>query len=716
MPRLGRYIVALPAGRRTKWLVLIAWLIAIVAAVPLASKLSDVNSDGSIVEMPRGAEATQVAELASRFPDGKVSVGIVVYARSSGLTTADRTKVDADRQALASLATEQIQPPVASADGQASILIVPLKKDAATLADQAGKVRTRVRAQLPAGMQVKLTGPAGNSLDASDANQRTNALVTLVTLGVIAFLLLIIYRSPFLWLLPLINVGIALFLMRAVEYLFGRYAGMAVDPENATVLTVLMFGVGTDYALLLLARYRDELGHRPDRHEAMTYALRGAVPAIVASAATVALGLLCLLAADMGFNYTLGTAGAIAIVCALLATVTLLPALLVIFGRWMFWPKVPRTGAVAQRRTSLWERTGRVVATRPRVVWIVTVLLLCGLALGISGMKTGLTDKEAIAGTPESVAGQQVLAAHFPAGQSRPVAVVANAGAAAGVREALRSLSGVASVRSPVASTDSALVRIDAVLSDPTDSAAGEATVDRIRTAAHAVPGADAKVGGATAERMERDAAQAHDRKVVIPLVLVVVFVVLILLLRALVGPLLLMGTVVLSYGAALGGSWWLFDLVFGFPAVDTQLALVGFLFLVALGVDYNIFLISRVREEAVRHGHRSGVLRGLTTTGGVITSAGVVLAATFAALNLAPQVAFKEVGLLVAVGVLLDTLVVRSVLVPALSLDVGRRFWWPSRLGRHTPDAGLPVSDPDTPVRRGRGDGRHQTGAGQVC
>ena len=693
-------IVALPAGRISKWLVVLAWIVAIVAAVPLAGRLEDLGADGTIVEMPRGAEATKVAELADRFPDGQVTVGIVVYARDTALTAADQAKVDADRQALSTTATEPVRPAIPSQDGRALLLVVPLDSNAETLTGDAQDVRTQARSALPAGLQAKLTGPAGAALDAADAAERTDTRVTLVTVAMIAVLLLLIYRSPVLWLLPLISAGVAFMVVRAVQFVLGEYAGLTVNPENAAVLTVLVFGVGTDYALLLLSRYREELRQRADRHQAMAAALRGAVPAIVGSAATVSLGLLCLLAADMGFNYTLGTAGAIAVLSALVVTITLLPAILVILGRWVFWPLIPRQEDAPRARTRLWERVGRGVSRRPRLVWIAASLALGVLALGVIGMKTGLTDQQQISGTPESVAGQQLLAAHFPAGESRPADVVANAAAQSQVQAALRSVPGVAEVREPVPSTDGSLVKFEAVLADPADSDEGEATVTRIRSAVHAVAGAGALVGGATAERMERDAAQAHDRRVVPPLVLAVVFLVLILLLRALVGPLLLVATVVLSYFAALGASWLLFDHVFGFPAADAQLALVGFLFLVALGVDYNIFLVSRIRQEVGRHGHRAGVLRGLAVTGGVITSAGVVLAATFAALYLAPQLAFKEIGILVALGVLLDSLLVRSILVPALGLDVGRAFWWPGRLARKpSAVAGQDAGEPRRPM-----------------
>ncbi len=681
-------LLALPAGRVTKWLVVAGWLVAVVVAIPLAGKLSQVADDSATVELPRAAEATQVTALTDRFPDGTTAPGIVVYVRDQGVTPADRAKVDADRQAFRALADGEVGPATVAVDGRALTLTVPLRADGgqSTLSGQARQVRAIAYDNLPAGLQAKLTGPAGNSLDASDARRQTAAAAMLITVLVVTVVLLLTYRSPVLWILPLICVGVAFAGTDAVTYLLGRYAGMTVDTGNAVVVTVLVFGVGTDYALLLLARYREELRREADRHVAMAVALRRAVPVIAASAATVSLGLLCLLAADMGFNHDLGPAGAIGIVCGLVAMVTLLPALLVILGRWVFWPVIPRPGAVASTRVMVWARIGRVVSARPRLVWIGCVLLLGLLGLGALTLRTGLDDKHLTVGTPDSVAGQRLLAAHYPAGVSRPVRVIVRAPAASEATAAVRDVAGVAQVRPAVTSTDGALARIDAVLTDPADSASAAATVDRIRTAVRATPDADALVGGYTAANVAKADAQAHDRRVVIPLVLAVVFAVLILLLRALLAPLLLMATVVLSYVAALGGAWLLFKYAFGFPAIDVQVMLVGFLFLVALGVDYNIFLVSRIREEVVHRGHQPAVLHALTATGGVITSAGLVLAATFAVLTVAPFVAFIQIGVTVALGVLLDTVLVRSVLVPALALDTGRWFWWPSRIAREAP------------------------------
>ncbi len=687
MPPLSKSLSRLssiPAGRKSKWATLAVWILIIVTAVSLAGKLSGAEKNKTTVELPRGAQSTSVSGVASRFPGGNVAQGLVVYVDNSGITAADRAKAQADRTAFAAHAVGPVGPVVPSADGKALQVTVPLSNSDSNLATYAGQVRSQAQRNLPPGLTAQLTGLAGNALDASDAQKHNTKAVTAITVLVIALLLLLTYRSPLLWLLPLLSVGAAFGVTEAVCYLLARSAGLPVNTGNGAVVTVLVFGVGTDYALLLIARYREELRRHDDRHAAMARALRQAAPAIIASGATVGVSLLCLLSASMGFNYVLGPTGAIGVLCGLIAMTTLLPALLVILGRWVFWPRIPHNGDPDAPAGTLWARVGARIVRRPRTVWVGACLVLGAVALGSLGLKTGLNNEHLYVSHPGSIVGQQMLTAHYRAGQSNPVQVVTAPADADRVAAAIRGVPGVAQVQPPVRATDGQLSLVQAVLSEPSDSAAAATAVTRIRAVTAAIPGADAKVGGATALSMDKAQAQAHDRRVVIPLVLIVVLVVLGLLLQALVAPLLLILTVLLSFFAALGASWLLFQHVFGFPAVDVQLMLVGFLFLVALGTDYNIFLISRIRQEVGRHGHRAGVLGGLTVTGGVITSAGAVLAATFAALTSAPQVAFIQVGILVAVGVLIDTFLVRSVLVPALVLDTGRGFWWPSRLARH--------------------------------
>jgi putative drug exporter of the RND superfamily len=465
----------------------------------------------------------------------------------------------------------------------------------------------------------------------------------------------------------------------AVVYLLIKHAGLTVNAQTAGILTVLVFGAGTDYALLLVARYREELRRHGDRHEAMALALHRAGPAIFASASTVIMGMLCLLLADMNSTQGMGPVAAIGVGVGLLVMLTLLPALLVICGRWVFWPKRPVEGSAEPTATGIWARVGNRIDRRPRTVWVTTAVILGVACLGVLQLDaTGLTNSEQYTKTMPSVTGQTVLARHFPAGATEPVQIVTNAGSAQGVATAAQ-VDGVAQVAKPLVSDGVALVT--ATLTNAPDSQAAYDTIDTLRSAVHAVPGASARVTGTTAINLDVQRASAHDAKLLIPIILLVVFLILTLLLRALVGPLVLIATVVLSFGAALGLSTLIFHHVLGFAGADSSLPLFVFVFLVALGIDYNIFLMTRVREETLRYGPERGALIGLGATGGVITSAGLVLAGTFAVLATLPLVAFAEIGFTVALGVLLDTIVVRSVLVTALNLDLGRWMWWPSRL-----------------------------------
>jgi len=504
----------------------------------------------------------------------------------------------------------------------------------------------------------------------------------------VAIILLITYRSPVLWLLPIISAAVALTTAQAVIYLLAKNAGLVVNAQSAGILTVLVFGAGTDYALLLVARYREELRRHDDRHEAMALALHRAGPAIIASAATVAVGMSCLTLAEVNSTSGLGPVAALGIVVGLLAMISLLPALLVIFGRWLFWPVRPAQGTADPTATGIYSRLGARIARRPRLVWITTAAVLGAMSLGLVQLEAnGLSQADQFVDKPSSVTGEEALARHFPAGQGQPVVVIGQAASAAAIRSAVAGTPGISAAGEPVIRGDLAL--IEGVLTDPPDSDAAMATIKRVRAAVH--PVGDARVGGLTAMTLDINEANDHDNRLIIPLVLLVVLVILGALLRAVVAPLVLIGTVVLSFGAALGVSALVFRHVFGFAGEDTSFPLYVFVFLVALGIDYNIFLMTRVREEAHRYGTRRGALIGLAATGGVITSAGIVLAGTFAALGSLPLVAFAEIGFAVAFGVLLDTLVVRSVLVTALNLDLGRWVWWPGRLtGIH--DAAAPT------------------------
>jgi putative drug exporter of the RND superfamily len=682
----GHRFAALVCGRRTKWLVLVFWLVVLGVLGPLAGKLSGAEKNDNSSWLPGGAESTAVIDLQSKFQAHDTAPAIIVYERKDGITPQDQAKVAKDVQAFAALpgVDEKVVGPVPSQDKQAIEVLVPI-----TVGDggweQLGKDVDKIKEiSQPTldGLTMHVAGPAGSAADSSKAFAGIDGRLLYATIGVVVVILLLTYRSPVLWLLPVLSAGGALTASQAVIYLLARHAGLTVNAQSAGILTVLVFGAGTDYALLLVARYREELRRHEDRHEAMANALFRAGPAILASAATVIAGMLCLLVAELNSTKGLGPVSALGIAVGLLAMLTLLPALLVICGRWVFWPVRPRYGSPEPTERGVWARAGNRVSRRPRTVWIATVLILGAMAAGIMDLHAGpLSNKDSMLGHPDSVAGQDVLAAHFPAGAGEPVTVIGTAHQGIAIEAAVSGTAGISSASDPVTANGYSMV--NATLDDPPDSRAAQATVDRVRAAVHAVPGADAKVGGYTAIVLDTKNAAAHDRDLIIPLVLLVVLVILGLLLRAIVAPLLLVATVVLSFAAALGASALIFDHALGFAGVDTSFPLFVFVFLVALGIDYNIFVMTRVREEALRHGTRRGALIGLAATGGVITSAGLVLAGTFSVLATLPLVAFAEIGFAVAFGVLLDTLVVRSILVTALNLDLGKRVWWPSRLSR---------------------------------
>src|SRR6266511_3615303 len=608
-PRLAR----LPAGRWTKWAVLAFWIAVVVVAGPLAGKLNDAQQNQASDFLPKNAESTRVVELAKRFVPSDTYPAVVVYEHPGPITGADQAKAAADARRFAGLdhVGGKVVGPIPASDSRALQVVVPIKAGEDGWNAIAPVVKDLRSITHAGGGRVYVTGPAGYAADFNHVFQGFDSI------------LLFTYRSPVLWILPLACVLVALTAAQAVIYLLARHAGLTVNGQSAFLLTVLVFGAGTDYALLLVARYREELRRHPDRHQAMAVALHRAGPAILASGSTVILSLLCLLVAALNSTKSLGPVMAIGVAVGLCAMLTLLPALLVIFGRWLFWPVRPTLGSSEPTERGVWARIGRRIARRPRLVWVVTAVVLGAMALGLTGLKaSGLQNRDAFRTKPEAVAGEQALGRHFAAGAGDPVQVVGNADATQQLRAALTGTAGVSAV-------NLAILR-----------------------------------------------ASRHDRNLVVPLVLLVVLGILALVLRALVAPLLLVATVVLSFAAALGVSALVFDHLFGFAGADASLPLWVFVFLIALGVDYNIFLMTRVHEESRRHGTRRGALLGLAATGGVITSAGLVLAGTFVALGTLPLVFVTELGFAVAFGVLLDTFVVRSVLVTALNLDLGRWIW----------------------------------------
>ena len=679
----GRSWAAWVAGHRSKYLVLLAWLVVLVGTASLAGKLSGAEKNDASAWLPGRAESTQVLDGLSKFQSPDVVDAVVVYEHRPVLSPSQRAGIS---RAAAALSREprvdgQVAGPFWSRDGQAAQVTVPVRlpgNDWSIAGNVVSHLESIARVD---GVSVHVTGPAGSAAASSEAFKGIDNTLLYSAAAVVIAILLVTYRSPVLWVLPVLSAGVALATAEALIYLLARYAGLVVNAMSAGILTVLIFGAATDYALLLVARYREELRRHDDRHAAMQVALHRAGPAILASASTVAVGLLCLLAAETNSTRGLGPVAAVGISAGFLAMVTLLPALLVTAGRWVFWPFRPVPGPGGPTAHGVWARAGERMSRYPRRVWVGTALVLAAMAVGAVNLNAnGLTDKQSYVGTPDAVIGEAVLARHFPAGAGQPVLVIADAAKLTQVRAALASTPGVASVAPPMVKGAGALLQ--GTLSWPPDSPGAFRAVDAVRSSVHAVAGAHARVGGLTATNLDVRRAAQHDRNIVIPVVLVVVLVILALLLRALLAPVLLVATVVLSFGAAMGVSALVFRWVFGFAGADPALPLFVFIFLVALGIDYNIFLMTRVQEESRVLGTRRGSLVGLATTGGVITSAGLVLAGTFAVLGTLPLTTFTEIGFAVAFGVLLDTMVVRSVLVTALNLDVGARIWWPSRLG----------------------------------
>ena len=686
---------------RRRWLALglfVLWLLVAGFAGPYSGKLADVQTNDNAAFLPKTAESTEVNDLQRRFIDQETTPGIIVWERESGITAADRalaTQQLAEVKAVPKVVS--VTPLIPSQDGRALQAVVQLAgTDGMELTDAANAVRDEVQGS--DGLSAYLTGPAGLLADLIAAFEGIDSTLLLVTGAVVIVILLLVYRSPVLWIFPLLSVGFGYALAGGLVYLLANNDVLTLNGQSQGILTVLVFGAGTDYALLIIARYREELRRHEDKYDAMRAALRGAGPAILASGVTVILGLLCLLFSDLSSNKSLGPVAALGIAATMAAMLTLLPALLALAGRRAFWPFVPRYGSEATEAQGFWGRVARFVGRHARAVAVVVVLVLVGLSLGIGQLRvSGISQSESFTTTQESVTGQQALERHFPAGVGSPAVIIAREAAADQVLSVVKQTPGVSDAAflsaggggggepsgSGAPRVEGGLVQIDATLASAPDSRAADDTVRQLRSAVHAIPGADAKVGGFSAINLDVSDASKRDRVVIIPIVLAVILVVLAVLLRALVAPLLLIVTVVLSFAATLGVCALVFNHVFHFAGADTAFPLFAFVFLVALGIDYNIFLMTRVREETLHIGTRPGVLRGLAVTGGVITSAGVVLAATFSVLGVLPLVFLAEIGFAVAFGVLLDTIVVRSLLVPALVYEVGRPVWWPSRLAR---------------------------------
>jgi RND superfamily putative drug exporter len=649
----------------------------IVAIVPLLfglgviGGLGDAERERSATDqLPEGFDSTAAVALAESLPDTGTSAAVIVFSADEGQLTPEQ--IGGIAQAVESVGA---QGPVPSDDGTAALAFVTLDSPSASeLADHVAELRGELTEASPDGVTAQVTGPAGIEADLAGVFEGANFRLLGVTALVVAILLIVTYRSPVLWIIPLTVVGIA---DQAAAVLATRVLAAAGIPWNEStigILSVLVFGAGTNYALLLISRYRDELRLTEDRRAAMRIAMGRTAEPVLASAGTVVVGLLTLLLSLIPTTRGLGVAGAVGIVTAATFVLGVLPSALVIFPRGIFWPRVPRVGDVTAAETrSVWRRIGDRVAKRPVLAAIIVTVSLGVLALGGSSIKLGLDTSEQFLAQPESIVAAERIGESFPAGTSNPTQVITRADAAA-VAAAAAAVDGVASATPGLAGEGVSEIQVVLDASDGSDEA--KATVAELRAALADFE--DTHVGGPVAQSLDGSAANAQDRQLIMPLILVLVLGALILLLRAVVAPIILVATVVATYAAAMGAAWVIITQVMGYTAMDETVPLLAFLFLVALGVDYNIFLVTRAREEAHAHGTREGMLRALGATGGVITSAGILLAAVFAVLGVLPLVVLAQLGLVVCIGVLLDTLVVRTVLVPSITLVLGRRFWWP--------------------------------------
>lgn len=696
-------------GPIARWVVIAAWVLAVIltGALGLGKKFSDAETNEARNYLPAAAESTKAYEAIGKIIETENVPFVAVVHRDGGLTPKDLATIKSQLQTFnGTTATQKIsvtdpdtkerrdvtlenaeQTPKrewltageVSKDGTTVLVLgaVKVTDDSDLLLDGIDALRSGVTPLKESGLVVKVTGGAGFSYDAIKVFGDLNANLLIGAITLVIVLLIIIYRSPFLLWLPLFAVYFAEVTSKGVAALTTDI-GVTVTGQSTAIMSVLVLGAGTDYALLVVSRYREELRHHENRHDALRLAMASAGPAVFASGLTVVAGLLTLMVASVEGTAGLGPLGAIGVAVAMLAMLTLLPAFFAVLPRGVFWPKTPKPGqAGADSTHGFWRRVGERVALHPRRTWIVTGALLLICAGGLATFNPNVGQNDTFIGEVESVDGSELLAKSFPSGASAPTQVVVpDASKAQAVAQALTASDDVATA-AVIAKGESGTL-VEATLEKDPFSVEGQDAIPALRDTAKAAGGDDVLVGGDTAINYDLAKANARDLTVIIPIVLGVVFLILIALLRALVLPLVLIATVVLSFAAALGLSAILWQEIFGFAGADRSIILFAFVFLVALGIDYNIFLASRIREEALKHGTHEGILRGLGATGGVITAAGIVLAGTFLVLASTPVVFLVETGTAIAIGVLLDTFIVRSILAPAISLDIGHRIWWP--------------------------------------
>lgn len=730
-----------PPGSAPRWLrillpvILIAiWLGAGAVGGPYFGKVEEVSSNDQTSYLPASADATAVSKALSDFSEGNQVPGVVVAQRDGGLTEADRTFLKDEVAAITDLpgVAEGISPAIISEDGEAATIFVPVDSD--SLKEAVADIRAQLADTAPSGLNMHVTGPAGFSTDLGGAFSGIDGLLLGVALGAVFIILVLVYRSPVLPILVLLSSLFALCAALLSVWWLAKAGVLMLNGQVQGILFILVIGAATDYALLYVSRYREALRDYPKAWDATWAALRGSLEPILASGGTVIVGLLCLLFSDLNSNKALGPVAAIGVAFAVLSALTFLPALMLACGRVSFWPRKTAFGSahpvlVGEHAKGWWPKIGRLIAKHPRRIWVICTIILLAACAGIPQLKaSGVAQSDLVLTASDARDGQEVLSAHFPGGSGSPVQILTPEADAATVIDVLSKTNGLDSIQaiaSDSASGTAAATVVDGAavftapgnpaapnLVDPTvadgnimlqatldmapDTVEAEQIIIDLRAELNEASSGDVRVGGSTATAVDSNTAATHDRNTIIPIVLVVILLILMLLLRSIVAPLILITTVLLSFGTAMGVSAWVFNGIFDFPGADPAVPLYGFVFLVALGIDYNIFLMTRVREESKIHGTRQGILRGLSVTGGVITSAGVVLAATFAALSVIPILFLAQLAFIVAFGVLLDTLIVRSLLVPALAYDIGPKIWWPSKLGSVKEPRSLPAGIED--------------------
>ena len=698
MAALARFVT----GRRTKFVVIGLWILTFAIAAPLAAKLADVTTDDAQSFLPAGAESTKVQKLLDeRFKQGETANGLIVYHRDGGLTDVDKTRIAADARGIdeklpvrapAVLPFAQGAPSdLVSEDGSTAYSVITIPLDFQKIGDWGKDAREITQERPVGGLETYVTGDLGLNTDFEEVFADFDVKLLIATALLVLVLLLLIYRAPLIAIIPLLVVFFASNLANALIYGYAKATG-DVSSNSTSILLVLMFGVGTDYCLLLVSRYREELHAVEDKHQAMERALRRAGPALLASGCTVIAAMLVLLLAEAGSTNGLGPTSAIGVAAVLLAGLTLLPALLTCFGRVGFWPRRSTVAydpehSIVERR-GIWRRVGDRVLQRPALALGATVALFGVFTLGLLSYKEDYSITGFFNDPVESVEGFEVLGEALPPGALAPTSVlvereggpVTDADVQA-VRERVRGLEGVATVSEKAQrSEDERIAKVDFTFGEDPNSEAALGRIEPLRDRLDDLgPGLQAFVGSGTAVQADFNSAAERDVRVIVPVALVVIAIILGILLQAVVAPIVLILTVMASFIGTLGLAVFFFIEVQGNAGVDAGLPTFAFIFLVALGIDYTIFLMSRVREEARTHGTREGTLRGLAATGPVITSAGIILAGTFSVLMTLPVTFAFNIGFLVAVGILLDTFVVRTIMVPAAVELLGDRVWWPS-------------------------------------